>query len=214
MKNLTVKFEDLQDSIESFLKELLPSGSGFDTGYDFNWTKQSLRISSSYHCMDDHGYYDGWADFTMIISFNKDIGYFKLQFDGKESQAKARKYCLRDCMENAIFDSLHISGSDSNCDESITDLTLKEMAEYQKGYIGLIEFQDNQGEYHDFELVETVSYILIGGCTNVGFYESCRYLKESHLSLDENLQECLADLKAYYNEDSSSDNLLITTECM
>lgn len=214
MKNLNVKFEDLQDSIECFLEELLPSGSGFDTSYDFNWTKQSLRISSSYHCMNYHGYYDGWADFTMIISFNKDIGEFKLQFDGKESQAKARKYCLRDCMENTLYESLQAGGSDSTCDESITDLKLKELPEYQKGYIGLIEFQDNQDEYHNFELVETVSYILIGGCTDTGFYESCRYLKDAYFSLDENLQECLADLEEHYNNGSPSDNLLITTERM
>lgn len=213
MKNLNVKFEDLQDSIESFLKELLPSGSGFDASYYFFWTKQSLRISSSYHCMNDNGYYDGWADFTMIIPFNKDIGGFKLQFDGKESQAKTRKYYLRDCMENTLFDSLHVNTVYEG-GKSVVDLTLKELPEYRKDYLGLIEFQDNQGEYHNFELMETVSYILIGGCANTGFYESCRYLKDAYFSLDKNLQECLADLEEYYNGGSPSENLLITTERM
>ena len=67
-------------------------------------------------------------------------------------------------------------------------------------YIGLIEFQDNQGEWHYFEILQTKDKLVFGSSCNVGFLESGYMPIDSCFSLDENLQELLADLETYYND--------------
>lgn len=72
-------------------------------------------------------------------------------------------------------------------------------AEQRGKYLGPVEFQDDAGEWHDFEIFETPDAVVFGGCTNTGFLES-GYLKKEGFSTDETLQEMLADLEVYYND--------------
>lgn len=56
--------------IES-LKDLLPSGSGIDSGISIdliNSTGEKIIIDSSFHAMNDGGYYDRWIDFSVTIT--------------------------------------------------------------------------------------------------------------------------------------------------
>ena len=56
--------------IES-LKDLLPSGSGIDSGISIdlsNSTGEKIIIDSSFHAMNDCGYYDRWIDFSVTIT--------------------------------------------------------------------------------------------------------------------------------------------------
>jgi hypothetical protein len=74
---------------------------------------------------------------------------------------------------------------------------------YQKersSYVGLIDFQDNDGEYYDFEIYKTKSFLAFGSHCNAGFLISGFIERESHESLDETLQELLEDLQVYYND--------------
>jgi len=58
------------DKIEKIVNSL-PHGSGIDGETKFNFDMSNddkLVINSSYHCMNDAGYYDGWIDFSIIIT--------------------------------------------------------------------------------------------------------------------------------------------------
>ena len=51
-------------------KEILPSGSGFDSGTTFDVAASSaekLVFNTSYHHMNDGGYYDGWSDHVVTV---------------------------------------------------------------------------------------------------------------------------------------------------
>jgi hypothetical protein len=60
-------------------------------------------------------------------------------------------------------------------------------------YVGVIEFEDNQGEFHNFEVMETEDRLVFGGMTNSGFIES-GYIEKDGRSTDETLQNMLEDL--------------------
>lgn len=66
-------------------------------------------------------------------------------------------------------------------------------------YIGLIEFQDEKGQWHNFEVMATKERVVFGGACNVGFMESGYIERDDCECLDETLQEMLSDLEMYYN---------------
>ena len=67
-------------------------------------------------------------------------------------------------------------------------------------YMGVIEIEDNKGEFHIFEilLIPNDRY-LFGGACNAGFLES-GYMKLENESVDGELGELLAELECYYND--------------
>lgn len=68
-------------------------------------------------------------------------------------------------------------------------------------YIGILEFQDNKGEFHDFQVVKAGNRLVFGGACNVGLLESGYMLMDCECeTLDEALAELLADLETYYND--------------
>ncbi len=81
-------------------------------------------------------------------------------------------------------------------------------------YLGYIEFQSNDEEFHLFELMETNDRIVFGGACNVGFIESGYIDKDECLSTDEILQEILADLEVYYNDGKDFCSHIVCTERM
>lgn len=95
----------LQDLLDN-----LPHGSGIDDKWSFQICRNSVRLYNAYHCMNDGGYYDGWAYFVVIISkdrllreMNQSISNtFKLQFLGRHSQYLAQKHLLREYLEDVF----------------------------------------------------------------------------------------------------------------
>lgn len=55
-------------------------------------------------------------------------------------------------------------------------------------HIGIIEFQDNKGEYHDFTIVKEGDNLIAGSATNACFLHSYKMSFDTCFSLDENLQ--------------------------
>jgi len=102
-KLLESKFQELCD----YLNEVLPHGSGIDSNWDFDYQKNGKVLAmNSYHCMDENGYYYGWADFTIKFDMFKDLRAFKLEFNGKRSSYLNDKHMLRDYLEDTIYNSL------------------------------------------------------------------------------------------------------------
>lgn len=73
-----------KEAIETLTRDFLPSGSGFNNGtkFDFDRSKRSkLVFHTSFHHMDENGYYDGWTDHTVTITPS---------FDGIEVKVSGR----------------------------------------------------------------------------------------------------------------------------
>lgn len=67
--NNDVWFNKWSDKIEEY-NAGLPSGSGFDSGSEINTGEsrdEKIVINTSYHFMDENGYYDGWYDYKIVI---------------------------------------------------------------------------------------------------------------------------------------------------
>ena len=93
----------LQDEREKVLLEKLPHGSGIDCKWEFTWLKNGkVKAKNYFHCMNEHGYYDGYAPFTLIIDPAKRDD-FKLVFNGRQGQNKNRQYMLRDFLEDTLY---------------------------------------------------------------------------------------------------------------
>jgi hypothetical protein len=67
------------DKISQICSDHMPRGSGIDQGTKFLLdpsTPDKLVFQVSYHHMDEHGFYDGWSDFTLFAkaSFTEPAG--------------------------------------------------------------------------------------------------------------------------------------------
>ena len=59
------------DSIKQMVDDLMPSGSGWDSGTKIdldNSHADKLVFYGSYHHMNDGGYYDGWTEHTITVT--------------------------------------------------------------------------------------------------------------------------------------------------
>lgn len=77
----SLKHEDTLSEIN----DLLPSGSGIDTGtkIDLDESKPNrLVFNFSYHHMNDDGMYDGWTDHQVIVTPSLSFG-FDLRISGR-----------------------------------------------------------------------------------------------------------------------------------
>jgi hypothetical protein len=64
-------FEKHGDTIDQLVLELMPSGSGIDTGtaIDLDTSHgEKLVFHCSYHHMNDGGMYDGWTEHTITVT--------------------------------------------------------------------------------------------------------------------------------------------------
>ena len=77
-----------------------------------------------------------------------------------------------------------------------------------------LEFQDDKGEWQHFHFIVTPSRVVFGGCCNVGFIESGYIEREDHESIDETLQEMLADIETYYNDGPNYVSRIVCNERM
>lgn len=67
-------------------------------------------------------------------------------------------------------------------------------------HLGVIEFQDATGEWHDFEVIHVAGKLVFGGACNVGFLESGYMEIDNCFSIDENLQDLIQELEVYYSD--------------
>jgi len=68
-----------EDRAQSLVKEYMPSGSGFDSGTHLDWdrsTTDKLIFTTSYHAMNEGGYYDGWTNHAVIVRPSLANGYY------------------------------------------------------------------------------------------------------------------------------------------
>lgn len=76
------------ESIESLVRDHMPSGSGFDCGtkFDFDASRPDrLVFTTSFHHMDDSGSYDGWTDHSVIVTPSLASG-FNLRITGRDKR--------------------------------------------------------------------------------------------------------------------------------
>ena len=69
------------------LSNLLPSGSGIDSGCTIDEeksTKNKIVIHSSFHHMDENGFYCGWSEFT-VTAIPDFMNYFNLKIVGNNA---------------------------------------------------------------------------------------------------------------------------------
>jgi hypothetical protein len=91
--------------------------------------------------------------------------------------------------------------------------TWKKSDETNAKHLGVIEFQDNKEEWHNFEVLETPERLIFGGFCNVGFLES-GYIEKDGFSTDETLQAMLEDLETYYRDGKKFVSQIVCNERM
>ena len=60
-----------KDAANELCENYMPSGSGIDSGCKIDWnrsTAERIVFNTSYHHMNDGGYYDGWTDHNVIVT--------------------------------------------------------------------------------------------------------------------------------------------------
>jgi hypothetical protein len=80
--------------------------------------------------------------------------------------------------------------------------------------LGDLEIECLNGDYVHFYVVKTETHLVFGGVCNVGLLQSGYMLIDDCFSLDENLQEMLADLETYYNDGKDYTNMIVCNERM
>ena len=100
MAEFSITTESLTlDEIEIF--ETLPHGSGIDGRWSVDKKKGYYKLRNGYHAMNEHGYYVGWAEFSVVI-YKKNPEGFKFHFHGDRAQRLNKRYMLRDYLEDTI----------------------------------------------------------------------------------------------------------------
>jgi len=97
------------------LPDALPHGSGIDGDWVIEGHAHHITLRNGFHCMDEYGGYDGWANFSAIIKpythKQPDESIFRgisveIHFHGADSQYKARKHMLREYLGDTIHQSI------------------------------------------------------------------------------------------------------------
>ena len=99
--------ERKSDKLIDVLKDELPHGSGIDGDWHINASKNGSYVVASnyYHAMNENGYYEGCADFRIIIPVKAPIT-FKLHFSGQYAQYLNQKHMLRDYLEEMFNEAI------------------------------------------------------------------------------------------------------------
>ena len=97
--------EKHNDAIDSIIKNLMPSGSGFDDGTKLiSADEKKIVFATSYHHMNDGGYYDGWTEHKIIITPSFDG--FNMRITGRDRNA------IKDYIADVFHDALYADYND------------------------------------------------------------------------------------------------------
>lgn len=99
--------------LESY-EDLLPSGSGIDSGCKIDLEKSRVNkivINSSYHLMDEFGGYCGWVDFKVTVtpqlSGFPSVRVMFIDYKHMDYQQKKLLYGLTDYLYNVFYNALN-----------------------------------------------------------------------------------------------------------
>jgi hypothetical protein len=91
-----------EERIRKLVNEHLPHGSGFDSGCALQLdasTEDKLTITTSFHHMNENGYYDGWTEHVVRVKASLAFG-FTLTISGpNRNQIKDHFY---ECFDYAL----------------------------------------------------------------------------------------------------------------
>ena len=74
-----------QETGDAIAHEYLPSGAGIDNGAQIDWSRstgEKIVIDTSYHHINEVGYYDGWTDHTITVRASL-LSDFRLKISGR-----------------------------------------------------------------------------------------------------------------------------------
>lgn len=74
-----------EEALLEIERDCLPHGSGFDRGCKITpemGPHGKITITTSFHHMDENGYYDGWTDHAVIVT--PDYSGFELNITGRD----------------------------------------------------------------------------------------------------------------------------------
>ena len=94
--------------IDHIVRNYLPSGSGIDSGCTIDTDKhEKLVIYSSYHTMDENGFYGEWIDFRVVVtpSLSREIDLNIIGNFGKHQHLKDYLY---DTFDYALCEKVNI----------------------------------------------------------------------------------------------------------
>jgi len=97
-----------EDAISTLASNYLPRGSGFDSGttVDLESSKSNrLVIQTSYHHMNDGGYYDGWTEHSVIVTPSLAFG-FDLRITGRDRR-EFKEYAL-ELFQSALGEEIEL----------------------------------------------------------------------------------------------------------
>lgn len=78
MSNNTDWQQKHRETIEDIISNHFPSGSGLNSLTHFSFTRSKVNklvVYTSYHAMNDNGYYDKYIDFTLTIKPSLQFGF-------------------------------------------------------------------------------------------------------------------------------------------
>ena len=95
------------EQLVRLVNERLPIGAGFDGETELDYVKSNankLVFHSSYHAMDENGFYTRWYDFTVIVNPSLTHG-FDLRIKGDKMSSFLKEYIL-DAYSEALEEEL------------------------------------------------------------------------------------------------------------
>ena len=104
VKSSTLEWKGKHEEVISQLIDKLPHGSGLDSDWRINYEKSQpdrIQLYTSYHAMDENGFYDGWIDFTLTITPSLLSG-FHLNISGVFGKYQDIKEYLYDILNYAL----------------------------------------------------------------------------------------------------------------
>lgn len=113
----TVWFERHSKRLELIEENCLPSGSGIDNGCSIDLVRSKpdrLVIETSFHHMNDGGYYDGWTEHEVIVTPSLQFG-LNLRITGRD------KRDIKNYLYDVFYESLQ-----AHCTEWMDNLMLAE----------------------------------------------------------------------------------------
>lgn len=96
-------FEKHGDAADALVKDHLPRGSGFDNGTTLDNVRSRadrLVFNTSFHHMDENGYYDSWTDHSVIVTPSF-LGGFDLRVTGRDRD-DIKEY-IAQCFHDALW---------------------------------------------------------------------------------------------------------------
>jgi len=93
------------ERLEFIIDNYLPVGSGFD-GQCFlqdSSNPEKLIFNHNYHCMDEHGFYDGWINLDFIITPSLQHGFnLRINYHGYSGKYKTLNDYFYDLWDNFL----------------------------------------------------------------------------------------------------------------